>query len=180
MDRLIKILQDLQYFTSNDLATNQKGLLSRPQRVRYVVSRLIEHLLGGLAVFFVVVIVIHILQLNPDNDAVSAIIGALAILSLILFAIRVRSAFEARVKLIRGRVAKRVIWQSSDWPLFAATVGRNLFYIPLPLYETLEEDGLYNAYYLERSPRVGGSILLSAEQLESGREFYDDEEGDED
>jgi hypothetical protein len=180
MQTLVRILQTLQSFNTDDLAANQRGVLSHRQRRLYALGRLFEHVIGAMVATYLFYVVTRILGQPLDSDSLRTAFGLITILALILFAIHIRPAFETRVKTIQGRLAKRVI--ISDWPIFVITVGKVLFYIPYIMYEALEDDALYNAYYLERSQRIGGNVLLSTEFLEAPRpsEFDDDEDDDED
>lgn len=175
LPQIVRNIQRQPYFSERDVEFNVKGTLSRRQRWRYTLARLAEHLLGGLMVYFWFAVLVSSFDISVSLDMILAVLGLTVAITLILFAIRVRAAFENRVKVAQGRLSKRIVLDSG-WPLFVAAIGEMLFFIPSSLYEAVEDNAVYKGHYLERPKQIGGSVLLSVEFVEAAppEEEYED------
>ncbi len=162
-------LQRAQRFDDFDLTANRAGMFSHRQRWRYVGARLGDHLLGALVVAFaaglIVDLAVRFLGYRADPTAMAVAGAIILIAALVLFAIRVRAAFRPAVKSVSGQVAKHEVVPLDGVPLEEVLIGSATFFVRPEVLDILDEDMIYKVYYLERSPRAGGNLLLSTEAL---------------
>jgi hypothetical protein len=164
-------LQRIQRFDDYDLAANRAGTLSARQRGRFIGARLAEHLLGALVAAFsaalITNIVIDRLQVAPTLEMIGAGLAAILVAALILFAVHIRRGLKSSVKSASGAAAKHEVVPLAGIALEEVSVGHTSFYVRPDVYDILDENTIYKAYYLERDPRVGGNLLLSVEVVGS-------------
>jgi hypothetical protein len=160
-------LQRAQRFDDYDLAANRSGALSDRQRWRFVEARLGEHLLGGLIVAFAAALLTNILidrlAIAPGLDMIGIGLAIIFVAALVLAVIRISRALRSEVKSVSGSVEKHEAVPLAGVELEEVTIGHTKFFVPWALYDILDEDAIYKVYYLERSPRVGGNMMLSVE-----------------
>ncbi len=156
-------LQRAQRFDDYDLAANRAGQLSARQRWRYLAARLGEHLLGALIVLFCVALFVNWLGLAPNLDLIGALFAVTILATLLLFAIRTYPTLKSGVKIINGPLQKHEIAPLGGLPLDEISVGSLRFFVRPAVWLVLDDSVPYKAYYLERSPRAGGPVLLSIE-----------------
>ncbi len=156
-------LQRAQGFDDYDLAANRAGKLSARQRWRYLGARLGEHLLGALLVLFVAALFVNWLSLAPTLELIGAMFAIAIAAALVLFAIRSYPAVKYGVKTSNGPLEKHEIAPLGGLSLDEISVGPTRFFVRPEVWLVLDDSVPYKAYYLERSPRAGGSVLLSIE-----------------
>ncbi len=162
-------LQRTQRFDDYDLAANRAGALSERQRWRFIVARLGDHLLGALIVAFAAALIVNILidrfTLAPTLDMIGIGLAVIFAGALILAVIHIVRALKSTVKMASGPVEKHEAVPLTGVELEEVTIGRATFFVPWAMVDILDEDAIYKVYYLERSPRIGGNMLLSAEVI---------------
>lgn len=141
---------------------NQSGVLSPRQRWHYVAVRAAEHGIGALTALLVFAVSVHSLRLAPDLATIGAVAGGIALVTLVMLAFNLRPAFEARVQMVQGRLSRAVIAPPLLQPFYGVAVGNKLFYVTRGRFDALEEDALYQVYYLERPGALGGAHWLSS------------------
>ncbi len=150
-------------FGEQTLVANRAGVLSREQRWRFIRVRLAEHALGALTALFVFALVVYGLGLAPALEAIGLALAVVLAASVLLLALHLRPAFGAQVKACTGRLERRAFLAADGWPIYAVTLDGKAFFLRMSVYDALEDGAVYKAYYLERSPRAGGPVLLSVE-----------------
>ncbi len=164
-------LQRTQRFDDYDLAANRTGALSERQRWRFVWARLGEYLFGALIVAFAAAYVANMLitwlGAAPGLDLIGFVAAILLVAALVLAAIQSARGLRAAVKSASGQVEKHEAVPVAGLALEEVTIGKTVFFMPSEVFAILDEDAIYNLYYLERSPRVGGNMLLSVEVVGS-------------
>lgn len=148
-----------------DLKANQAGVLSTRQRWRYVAVRAAEHGIGALMTMLIFAVVINALQLVPDLAAIGLVTLLIVVGTLLLLLANSRPAFETKVKSVTGSLSRSVISPPLVQPFFCLSVGKALFYVPADRFDGLDDDTTYEAYYLERPARLGGSVLLTLREI---------------
>lgn len=156
-------LQRAQRFDDYDLAANRAGNLSVRQRWRYIGARLSEHLLGALLVLFVVALFVRWFGLAPSLALIGALFAVTILAALALCVIRVYPALKGGVKASSGPLEKHEIAPLAGLPLDEISVASTRFFVRPEVWLVLDDSIPYKAYYLERSSRAGGSVLLSIE-----------------
>jgi hypothetical protein len=166
MFRQLKPVSDLQRterFDDYDLVANRAGTLSSRQRWRFVGAQLAEHALGALTAVFIFALLVNMFRLAPSLEVIGLVVAGVLIAAVILFVIRVRAALVAGVKSVSGLLAKHEVIPLDGLPLEEVAVGQTLFYVRPDVYDVLDEETVYRVYYLARSPRSGGNLILSIE-----------------
>jgi hypothetical protein len=159
----ISDLQRVQRFDDYDLAANRAGELSTRQHWRYLAARLGEHLLGALIVLFFVALFVNWFGLAPSLDLIGALIAVALLAALVLFALRTYPTIKNGVKAISGPLEKHEIAPLGGLPLDEISIGPTRFFVRPEVWMVLDDSAPYKAYYLERSARAGGCVLLSIE-----------------
>jgi hypothetical protein len=148
-----------------DLKANQAGILSNRQRWRYVGVRAAEHAVGALTIMLIVAVAINALGIVPDLTTIGVIALVIGVSALLLLVFNVRPAFESRVKFTNGILSRSVIAPPLIQPFYCLTVGKTLFYAQADRFDGLQDDELYEAYYIERPARLGGNVLLTLREV---------------
>jgi hypothetical protein len=170
MFRQLKPVSDLQRaqrFDDYDLVANRTGNLSSRQRWRFMGAQLAEYLLGALTAVFSLALLANMFQYAPSPEVIGLVVAGVLIAAVILFVIRVRAALIAGVESTSGLLAKHEVIPLDGLPLEEIAVGQTLFYVRPEVYDVLDEETTYRVYYLARSPRSGGNLILSIEGVSS-------------
>jgi hypothetical protein len=168
MFRQLKPVSDLQRtqrFDDYDLLANRAGTLSSRQRWRFFGAQLAEHTLGMLTAVFIFALLVNMFQLAPVLEVIGLVVAAALIAAALLFVIRVRAALKAGVQSVSGLLVKREVIPLDGLPLEEIAVGQTLFYVRPDVYDVLDEETVYRVYYLTRSLRTGGNLILSIEAV---------------
>lgn len=158
-------LQRIVHFDDYDLAANRAGLLSRRQRIAFIGTRLMGHLAGALTGAFSLAWLANTLHYVPAPETIGLTCGAILLITAICFSSHIRPAFAKSVVTIKGPLKKLSVAPLEGFPYEQVSIGTELFFVRPEVYDFLEENAVYLAYYLNRSQRVGGPILLAVELI---------------
>ena len=158
-------LQRVQRFDDYDLTANRAGGLSVRQRWRYLGMCLGEHLLGGLVVLFALALFINWLRFAPSLDLIAVLFALIGIVALLIFGFNVYRSLRNGVKTTSGPLEKHEIAPLGGLPVDEISIGPTRFFVRPEVWLVLDDSTEYKAYYLERSPRAGGTVLLSIESV---------------
>ena len=174
--RPVSELQRTVRFVDYDLTANRAGLLSRRQRIGYVGARLMEHLAGALTAGFSLAWVANALHFSADLVTIGWASAAILLVTAIYFGLHIRPAFAKSVVTVKGPLKKHSVAPLEGFPYEQISIGTELFFVRPEVYDFLEEEAIYLAYYINRSPRVGGPNLLAVELIAPAptEEDYDD------
>ncbi len=156
-------LQRVQRFDDTDLLANRDGTLSSRQRWRFIGTQLAEYMLGALTAVFGLALLANMFQYAPSPEVIGLVVAGVLLIAAILLVIRVRAALATGVKSTSGLLAKHEVIPLDGLPLEEIAVGQTLFYVRPDVYDVLDEETTYRVYYLARSPRSGGNLILSIE-----------------
>jgi hypothetical protein len=167
-------LQRVQRFDDYDLTANRAGMLSIRQRWRFVGTRLAEHALMAVTVIFFFALVIDTLSLLQASDAIAIAVILVLLITLLSFLLSVLPTFQKSVLSIKGILRKDFAIPLDSVPFEEIAIGPERFFVRFELFDVLEEDAIYQAYYLKRSQRSGGNLLLSVEMIEAASDRSDE------
>jgi hypothetical protein len=160
-------LQQAQRFDDYDLIANRANMLSARQRWRFVGTRLAEYSLGTVTTIFFIALLTDTLALTSALNTISLSLALVPLVALILFFLSIRPVFQKNVLSIKGVLRKDFAIPLDSVPFEEIAIGPERFYIRYELFDVLDEDAVYQAYYLKRSKRSGGNLLLSVELIEA-------------
>jgi hypothetical protein len=158
-------LQRVQRFDDYDLTANRAGVLSSRQRWRFVGARLANHTLGVVTILFSFALIVNGLFLVPGPTPIALIFAVVMVIALISLILSVRPAFQKDVTTVKGILRKDFALALDSMPFEEIAIGPVRFYAHHDLYDVLDEEAIYQAYYLKRSQRAGGNLLLSVEMI---------------
>jgi hypothetical protein len=163
--RPVSELQRTVRFDDYDLSANRAGLLSRRQRIGFIVARLLEHFAGALTAGFSLAWVANTLHFSTDLVTIGWASAALLLVTAIYLGLHIRPAFAKSVVTVKGPLKKHSVAPLEGFPYEQISIGTELFFVRPEVYDFLEEDAVYLVYYIHRSPRVGGPSLLAVEPI---------------
>lgn len=166
----ISDLQRAQRFDDYDLTANRSGVLSTRQRWRFVGNRVASHALGALTALFIFALAINTLFLTLELSTVGLIVAIVVALALLSLALSLRPVCQKEVVSVKGPLRTDFGIPADSAPFEDIAIGKVRFYISPELFEVLEDEAVYQAYYLKRGRRVGGNLLLTVELLEHAPE----------
>ncbi len=172
-------LQRAQRFDDYDLTANRNGVLSSRQRWTILGIRLLEHLIGVLVVVLAAALIINTFQMDVPIEWLGLTLGSLLLATLLLWGLRARAALISSVQSATGELSQRRPLLLGGAPFEEVAIGLVSFYVRPEVYDVLDEGAIYKVYYLERNPRLGGNVLLSAEVIRDAPSDDDYDEDDE-
>lgn len=158
-------LQRVQRFDDYDLTANRSGTLSVRQRWRFIGTRLAEHAIGALTVMFFATLLIDTFSRLLIPNMIAPVIVLIFLVTLISFVLSVRPALQQNVLSVKGVLRKDFAIPLDSISVEEIAIGPQRFFIRYELYDVLDEDAVYQAYYLKRGQRGGGNLLLSVELI---------------
>ncbi len=158
-------LQRIQRFDDYDLSDNRAGKLSARQRWRFMGEQLAEHALGALTVLFAFALLVNTFRLTPSLDVIGLVVAVTVVVTLLLYVYHVRTILQPGVRSVSGSVEKHEFMPLDSLPLEEITIAQTAFYVRPDVYDILEDEINYQVYFLPRSPRLGGNLLLSVEAM---------------
>ncbi len=168
MLRQLKPVSDLQRtqgFDDYDLTDNRAGKLSSRQRWRFVGGQLAEHALGMLVALFAFALLVNMFHLAPSIEIIGLVAAVMVVVSALLFVYHVRAILKPGVQSVSGTVDKQDVMPLDSLPLEAIRIAQTAFYVRPDVYDVLDDDGTYKVYFLPRSQRLGGNLILSVEAV---------------
>ncbi len=171
MFRQLKPVSDLQRtqrFDDYDLTDNRAGKLSSRQRWRFLGEQLVEHGLGALVVLFAFALLVNMFHLAPSIEIIGFVVAVIVIVTLILYVYHVRTILKPGIQSVSGAVEKHEFMPLDSLPLEEITIAQTAFYIRPDVYDILDDEINYRVYFLPRSPRLGGNLILSVEAVPGG------------
>ncbi len=166
MFRQLKPVSDLQRtqrFDDYDLVDNRSGKLSSRQRWRLIGGQVAEHALGALVALFAFALLVNMFQLAPTVEIIGLVAAVIVIVTALLCVFHVRAILNEAVQSVSGSVEKHEFMPLDSLPLEEITIAQTAFYIRPDVYDVLEDETNYRVYFLPRSPRLGGNLILSVE-----------------
>ena len=159
-------LQRTLRFDDYDLVSNREGLFSRRQRVRFIRSRLFDHLLGALTIAFLVAWILNQFKYSPQPEILLAGSGFILAGTLLMLLINLRPAFDKSVQVTQGKLLRHSVIPLNGLFLEEISIGATMFYIRPQEGAALHDGATYRVHYLKRPIRIGGNLLLSIEYVE--------------
>jgi hypothetical protein len=160
-------LQRVQRFDDYDLTANRAGMLSTRQRERFIGTHLAKHIIGAITVIFFVALVIDTFSLPLASNMLVLALAVVLLVTLILFVLSIRPVFQKNVLSVKGILRKDFAIPLDSVPFEEIAIGPQRFYVRYELHDVLDENAIYQVYYLKRSQRSGGNLLLSVELIEA-------------
>ncbi len=168
MFRQLKPVSDLQRtqrFDDYDLTDNRAGKLSSRQRWRFIGGQLAEHGLGALVTLFAFALLVNMFQLVPSLEIIGLVVAVTVAATILLLVYHVQTILKPGVRSVSGSVEKHEFMPLDGLPLEEVTIAQTAFYVRPEVYDILDDEINYRVYFLPRSPRYGGNLILSVEAV---------------